>query len=523
MLTPLLKRLPVSLLLVVLLFVSQVCATTRLHKGPTNGQSERVLNGRTLSIPPSEAGEGSSSNSDSSGDTTRLVDFSIHIKKDVVIWNELVKDDIKFKSCWFNPTGRRSDITLAGKKLDVTDFDKNVVFAIEQEDLEINCKRVFEGAPGIDKTDNVLFYKILDVTVISSKKIELKMILVPGWDVVPLVELRVHEEPATSEAMSMDGFEIDDDDGEEEEGSSGTEIGQPMSARFLPGNNSLSTSAKLVSVNRWFEVTTGVSIYVDANVCGRVYNFKLTRLSGFRFEWEQKLEAQIKANLIVNVDYKNHKNGEALRRYIPGLSFQAGIPLVGKLQAGAFVGFDWFVELDASARSNLHIDATYQGHEAVTATLIPPRYTAVNKLPAGTGATSTSSLTYSGTAALRFQGFAGLRPKFGVGITYSRTRITFRRWKLRKYTERRSVDGNVGVKVGVDVQTALMYPGFPPYTGSGWKLGVCNECHHARSSLHFAAKHLSARLMVGDRIAAEGVLVEKVFNWRILTACLLRC
>ena len=510
--TALTQKYPIRLLLGVL-FISQVFAITRLHKGPTDGQSERVLRGRTLSSASTEDIVSNDINK-----SPHEVDFSIHIKKDVILWNELVRDDVRFKPCWFETAGTLSDITLAGKNLDVTDFKKDVVFAIEQEDLEFNCKSLFKGTAGIDKSDHVLFYMILDVNVINLRKIQLKMMLVPGKDVVPLIEFQVHEDPALNET-SFDGFELND-----KVISNSAQLSRTNEAREITEKDFFPSFSRQVQVqvDKKLIIAPGVAMEVSGSFNAHVFNFRILRLRELEVSWEQAYSTNIITKLKADVAFNDRKGGELSRNRIKSLKWEVDIPFLGMFKVRGFTFFDWFAELNSSADSQVHIDGVYRGHEEVTVSLNPPRYNAVSLLAPGSRISATAGLSYDGTGTFKSQGFFGVRPRIGISVLRTRKRYEFRDFKLVSFKEKARVRGDVGIRIGLDVQTALENPIFPPFSGSGPTLGFCADCHLVQAGLNFVGKDLRARLILNRHAFIEKVIVTNVFNRQILTACLVR-
>lgn len=433
-----------------------------------------------------------------------LVDFSCHIKRDIVVWDELAKDGITLDRCRFKPGKKKSRVRLSGAKLDVSDFEAGVIFVIEKGDYEVACGKPLNSVPGIDDSDNILFYKILRRRVINRRTVILSLKLLPGRYVVPIVDVNIRKQRAPP--MDEDFYMMD----------SGT------SARVIDpvaGNNTLPTSERISrSFSRTIVVAAGVTFNVAAGVDVSFTSFRVVRLLQLEFRWQQSVDAFVRGSLNVNLAYRNTLSGEIGQAFIPGLSFGIGIPLVGKLEAGAFIGLDWVVDLEATVQGTLTFDARYRRLEEVTASLLPPSYNAVNKLPSGSGASSTASLTLAASAAARFQGFGGIRPFIGVRLEYTRTRI--RIFPPRIDRETRSIDGSIGSDIGLQLTALVMIPPFPPFPGKSLN-SICNNCHNIRANLRFVGKRLSAQLRSGGRVTSERVLVASLFDLDIGTLCFL--
>lgn len=482
-------------------------AKTRLREGPRGSQPERVLHGytKTDSSPADRSAGGSG------GGAPLIVDFAIHIMRDVVLWDELEKDGVMIQSCSFRPGTKYSRLKLSGSKLDLTDFNVGVIFAIEIGDFELNCMKPFRPVPGIDSSDNILFYKITQKIVLGPHAVILKLKLVPGKYVVPEVDFTVHEElPASSDG---EDFAIYDDE----------LLPNTADKAVLPliSNDTLPTAERFTPFKKSIFIARGATFFVNAGVRVRFFGFKIVRLTSLEFRWEQSLDAYLRASLNVKFPLQKNSFGEIRRVYIPRLNFRAAIPLVGKIQAGAFVALNYVVQLRARVKLQARINAKYKRHEVVTAKLTPARYTAVNKLSFGRGASSSGSVVVAASSSLSSVGFAGVRPVIGVGLTYTTTRITFEGFKLKTMQVSKSVDGNVGASVGAKL--AVDYETRPFSRFFGKKLNaVCNSCHSVRANLRFVGKSLSAQLVVAEEVKAEKVIAASLFNLDIGTFCLVR-
>lgn len=482
-------------------------AKTRLHKGPPKGQPERILYGYTKTSPsPSDRSGGPPG-----GSPPHIVDFAIHITHDIVMWDELVKDGISMESCSFKSGSRFSHMKLSGIKLDFTDFGVGVIFAVEKGDYELNCRKPLRPVPGIDKSDNILFFKIIRATTLGPHTVLLKLKLVPGRYVVPEVDMTMHE--ASSAAADQDDFAIYDDDVLPDS----TE----MAIRPLLANDTLPTVDRFTQFKKTIKIAGGATFDVNAGVKVKFASFKVLRLRSLEFRWEQSSDAFLRASLNVKFPLRKSAYGEISRFYIPRLSFKAGIPVVGKLQAGAFVALNYVVELDTNVKLRAMINAKYKRREVVTARISSPRYSAVNKLAFGSGATGSGSVVVASSGSVNADGFAGVRPVIGVGLTYTTTRVTLKGFKLRTEKESKSVDGNVGARVGAKLAVDYMKRPFRPFFGK--KLNpICSSCHSLRANLRFVGKSLSAQLVVAEEVKAEKLIVASLFNLDVGTLCLMK-
>lgn len=165
------------------------------------------------------------------------------------------------------------------------------------------------------------------------------------------------------------------------------------------------------------------------------------------------------------------------------------------------------------ASVNINFAANYNRYESVNAQLLPPRYSAINLSPSMQGSGSAANFALTGPLSARFNGFAGIHPHIGVGIEYKRRSFLFFKGKTYR------VDGNVGMDLGLDAIVSSRLPPHDAYTGSGGRLGTCEQCHLLRGELGLKGKRLSAQLVNGLTVAAELMIVQNVFNVRLATLC----
>lgn len=503
-------KFPLAILFSLTLFSSGE-GMTRCHRGPKNKNGVAILRGRALT-------DANGSPADTGSHARHVVDFSIHLKTDIIIWEELSEDGIRIESCSFPEGASHAKIRLSGKKLDQTDFARGVVLAIEKADLEIGCKKELPSAKEADEADSYWFYRIKRSKNIGDETVLLTVKMIQGMKAVPVIDISVHEKDASkSEIEGLRSFVFEDSPGNDETSSRIAPLYDQNANTFLP------MSDKLQLFKKTIPVLGGVSMEVSGSVNAGIRNFRLTRVSGLHFEWDQTLSASLSASLLTRVNlYRSKRTGSLYRAYIPNMSFSLSIPLVGKIQAGAFLGVNWITELDVSANTRLTFNARYQRYERVRASVIPPSYNAENRLPPGTGASSTTTVSVGSSSSVRLNGFYGLRPLIGAGITYTKRKVSFRWFKIKIATETKSVNGNLGANVGLQLYAGYRSTSYPPYSGSGIKIGVCHTCHLLQGSAYFRGKTLSVQTVVSGKVTAERVLVSNLFSIRLGTICALQ-
>lgn len=492
----------VTIQLAVLPFVD---CMTRCHPGPSDENEVAVIHGHTLS--------------DVVDGPTRgryVVDFDVHLKKDLVIWDELQQDGIEIVSCIMKPKSRRIVIEIMGDKLDPTDFAPGVVFSIEESDLALGCMQPVPPLVirEIGDEDPYLFYHIAKMEIVDEKSVALIMDRIPGSEVVPVVDISVHEEEASqSQVNAMKNFIID---GESVESTS-ARTADPFtgSDKYL-----MSTSRTVSSFTKEVKLAKGVKLDVDAKLNVKFQNFRLVRVGKLRFEWDQKLKGSLRATLEVDREiFEKDGSGKLRRFFLPGLSLRAGIPLVGSLKAGAFLGINWVADISVSAKTRLNFYARYRRREHVTATLSSLSYTAENLQRVQKDGDHETEISTGGKFNLRLNGFFGLRPSIGVGIVYSKKKVLFQGFKIRVVTEEKGIDGNVGGSVGLQVKAKVKTPAFKPYKGIDGRIGVCDKCHSVRGSVFFTGKDLTVQTIINGEVVTEEEVEKSLFKIRLGTVC----
>lgn len=110
----------------------------------------------------------------------------------------------------------------------------------------------------------------------------------------------------------------------------------------------------------------------------------------------------------------------------------------------------------------------------------------------------------------------------GLGITLMKKKVSFKRFKIRVTTEKKSIDGNIYGDIGIEVTAAYQFLPFPPYTGCGFKIGTYETCHALQGTAHFTGKDLTAQLVKGSEVKNEAILVSSLFDVPIGMACLIK-
>lgn len=490
---------------------------SRVHKAGKNGKMNVVV-GHGLTSFESEPVERSLSFHPESRklEKPHVVDFALYLKRDIIIWDELEKDNVSISACGFGDNRRYITMELRGGTLQKSDFEKGVVLIIEQANLELLCGKAVPKFKTIDSTDSYMFLAIKALKLVHENSINITLKIIPGKRVVPIVDLSVRKEEASeSDIKKYQNIKYDD----EEMGTDEPKI-VDIATRFANSSLSLPYSNHLSLSNKRIFVDKGVNLVANANVNVKISSFRLLRKTGFHFAWDQKLEGFFNTELQLDEFLtKARRSGSVVRWYIPGLSFSINIPVAGKFKAGAFVGIDWVTAMEIGVSATIKMRANYKKHERVTAKLVPPSYKAINKQNGGSY--GSVSIAAKEKKNFRVSGFFGVRPLIAAGITYKKRKVLFKGWKPKIVTVSKDINGNVGADVGTEIGVVSKSRLYLPYKGSESTIGTCDNCHFAQGAAYFKGKSLTAQTVVGGTVLHEKVVLRSMFVKKLGRVCLL--
>lgn len=426
-----------------------------------------------------------------------MIRFAAQLKRDVIVWDELQQDALRITACSRHPATRTATVRIQGSALDPSDFRVGAAFVISVEDWEQNCANV-EPVLGIDEADDALFYVIEDVSVAGSE-VSCQMSIVPGRDVVPTVEVDVHNTPAVKAGVPQRSVFFDDDTGALQA------LARQDYGQNIRQNDSLPVVERpSVSFSRDVRLFDGGFLKVDASISADINRFKIKRFFKTEVQWEQSLRASANAELNIDKQFEGSTGGEVFKKPIPKFGFSAKIPFVGRVRAGAFVEVAWVAELEVDTKVKIRFNAVHHLRQIVDARIAPPRYSSRNLPVPSSSGTSSFSFGENNEVDVGVIGFIGLRPAVSVEVSLGS----------------KGVGGNVGAKVGVEAATQAKSPPFAPLTShSGLKLGNCNACHYLRGSMSVKGKDLAAQLVKNNKVEKEFVLVAELFEIRLGTLC----
>lgn len=512
-----------------ILLLALMCVTVpeglyarRLHRGPRKQNGIKVLCGHTLTEVDHR--------NDGYRRSPHVVDFNVHLKRDILMWSELADDKIKIEKCDILKGTRDIKLTFKGAELDETDFRRGVVFLIEQAEVEMACRQHLPRYSGIDWEDNYLFFRIKNRKNVGLNSLRVWMHIVPGRYAVPTVDMAVHKEEASISQMSVfkNGVMYDNDnvDDEMEDGDDIDMLTRTVahwSGPNGPQSPALPVASRLSVVDKTFNLTA-LELKVSADVDVNISKFRLRRLTKLRFEWDTSLTGTFKADFLFLREFIGEKrSGELNRQFIPDWSFNLNVPLLGKMEAGLSVGIDWVTEIKTSPNLRLSFVAKYLEHQHITAQLFPPKFNAENIKHPETG--PSASLEVSDDQGLmnnpiKLEGFSGVRPVFGAAIMYKKKKIIFKGWRIKIKDVEKKIEGLLGAEIGVEVQGSSQSAPYKPFNGPGNAIGVCDSCHQVQGTAFFKGKSQTVKTIVKEKVRDEKVVGSNLFNIRLATICL---
>lgn len=184
-------------LLLICLCLSHVYATSKIHVA-SPGTSSTTL--KAISVVGAEElrqAQGAEPDSNSARTSVEpiLVEYSIELKKNALVFDDLERDGVQITSCSRDVESSQASIAMTGTNLDASDFQYGAVFVINVEDWENNCGPVLPMT-GIDEEDDALFYGIRFARV-RGDSVWMSMEIISGEDVIPSIDFMFKEKPAS--------------------------------------------------------------------------------------------------------------------------------------------------------------------------------------------------------------------------------------------------------------------------------------------------------------------------------------
>lgn len=453
---------------IILSFLATVALSlTHRHVGPT-GNEDHFLTGRV--------GKAA---------------FSVELKKDVLLWDELAQDGVRISSCR-KAGDRQVQIELQAAHLDKADYVLGTAFAISVEDLELHCRK-FSTVAGVSAKDPVSFFIIRRAqhqAQGNGHTVSLRMKRVHGSEVVPACHVKKIPAEANVPISSRIQF-----DGHRETALQ-TKVSQLELLPEIPLTN------PDVNLNSIFP---GSSIKTLATMDASIDNFSFTRLFSLEVQWMQAVKTNMTSRLTATSSYRVTDTREIFRREID--QFSERVPFFGTFRVTAFKKMDVVQSIEIDENVDAFVAATNENQALVTAKFSSQTLSIESLLPSGFGSGGEGTVDFGRVVKHEFgiTGFYGVVP--GVSIVAS--------FAGRRYEA--VVDVSIGLEASVKKQT----PPFPPMTGVSRTFGVCEKCHGIRVNAAVVGKDLQTKLFEDGVLEDQETHLKSLFRFDLANICAL--
>lgn len=483
-------------LIVFFLSLTTVTALTHRHLGPRANESDFTLRGRMTTAHPNN-----SEFANTKSTHVQILDISVKLKKDVILWDEVQADGIKITSCFQNVSRQVVNMELTGAQLDLSDYEKGSAIVIQAEDWTKYCRRV-KLFPKVIPGDDVLFFLIEKVSKSPYDfRVQLELKNAFGSDVAPVVTVQFvgtgkSSSPSSERLVFEDNPSIN------------------YTSHFLNPSDSvfeeislLTSSRQTVSQIHQNNIVPGAQIFTSAKLEGSINKFRFTRLFRLEAEWEQNIKADIKSRVMARSTFRASDTREIYRRMLPDVSFSTSIPFLGTLRLTSFMKLDFIQEVAMDSGLDAMITATNENILKVNANFQSGVVRADSLLPPSFGSSGSSVLDFGNVTRqeLGLSGFFGYRPALSLELTLGSERAV----------------GDAGAKMGLQAQVQYRNPPFPPDTVGGATFGNCNTCHKQRGSVSIIGKDLETRVIRNNVLESQRIVESSLFNIRTGTLCTL--
>lgn len=481
-------------ILLCLFLTAYVDAITHLHKGPQAVGETFVLHGFTHGSAPDFSSRYDSKLYTQFDHTVR---FSVDLKSNVILWEELEDDNIALSSCVRHANNHDVMIDLVGKNLDTADYGQGTAFVIDLGHWERLCGSV-PSLRGINRKDPVLFFKINNITVMHAfPKIRLGMNAISGSDVAPSVRFDVIEQPLKHHTQKRYVFH----DSPAFEAISRM-LGAPIGSLPSGGSSDSTSGSGIVSE---FAVFPGANISVSGHVEGTIKNVRITRLFDLELGWEQSLKADLSSRFVASRRYRASNEREVSRKPIRKASSSGRIAFFGRYQFNAFTVVDVVQQVEADAGVDAFLRASHENLQAVTASFASNEVDTESLLPPDTGSYGSLNINFDKVIHhhVGISGFYGTRP----GIVAEASFAGF------------SLVGKYTATLGLEASMQKRFPPFTPLRSHGKTLGNCKKCHGLQGRASVKGKDLQYFVHENGVLKKHKVLDHSLFEKELTTVC----
>lgn len=175
-----------SVKLLIILFLTTLfsgCIAKRFtHAGPTAGEKIKVLHADILSDPmPAPDGSGKP--------TRHMLHMKTQVTAPFITWDELKTSGISMMDCSRVKSNLRAWIVIEGADIEVDDFARNTMLAIDRDDWNDECGKKVRSSRKISSKDNVLFFRIKKCMGKDGDQVKLRLVQIRRETVCPKTEV----------------------------------------------------------------------------------------------------------------------------------------------------------------------------------------------------------------------------------------------------------------------------------------------------------------------------------------------
>lgn len=475
---------------ILLTTIFSICAAKRFtHAGPTEGQKIKVLHADILSD-PMPAVDGSDK------PTRHMMHMKTQVTGSFIIWDELKNDGVSMVACSRVKPNRRAWIILEGTDIEVDDFARNTILAIDKDHWKDECGKKVRSSRKISSKDNVLFFRIKKCVGKDGDRVKLRLVQVPRRAVCRKIEVfaRLND---NLQSNLPPPITFDDE----------KEVAASRFFRSFSNETELPVTSHIgIEKTIAVEIGDSASVELKSSFSAGLSNFHIVLDTFFlipqtlKCSWEQYMKASVSAEVNIEKKWEASTSKQLFKHHIHGLGVSAHIPLLGKVALGAFVKVDFVADIEAGLGGKVSLTTSYEKREILEINVLNGKLSSKLKHKSGSG---DSSVSFDNEVGAKLVGFTGVRPAFGASMEFGSDPI---------------VEANIGASLGLQASLHAKVPAFKPYTGGGAKRGDCHTCHFVQGALAVIGKNLNLLAKVEDEDFEE-VLLENLFELRLGTLC----
>lgn len=457
-----------------------------LHRGPKNGEKV-ILNGRHKSI-----------------------GFSVQIKKDLLIWDELLEHSAKISAC--STSGSNVQFDLHGPSLESSDFRTGTAFVINKEHFQTECHK-FESEHSTG--DSIHFFTIKSAKFQHTKKgllVSLVLKSTHGSQVVPhgtymkLDRTQRHFRSSEIEFLQYDPTVVQTVKKSQPKKTNRQVIGNIIDTNPIP--TFPTPNIPNPNVENSVVVIPGVTINTTARLDASVGKLSFDRSLKLDVSWEQTLNIDYASRLTAKQKYIATDRKQVYRREISDFYYYRRILFLGTIEVKGYAIMDLTVSVSIDQQIDAYVAATHENIMKVSARLSSAALSIESLTPAGFENAGDAVIDYEKAILDEF----GITGFYGYEAGIELNGNVFR----DKYQVRTTV------ALGLEADYRRRFPPFQPISeAEGSSFGLCKTCHLVEAKGKIVGKDLKSKLFQDGKLRKEKVHTSSLFDIPLATVCLL--